>query len=125
MINEECIVTCPAGTTNFQLVGNLVFIQKNRLGNISSILAKSKTSDSNFNIDFSSLGWQLLKNWWKILLVIIFVVSIFVIIDPLLPIVTEKLLLYFFRIRQVKTKEQNNQKKAVQKGKTKQPFNQK
>ncbi len=91
IINEKCSVSCTAGVTYFQLEGTLVFVEKERLANISNILARSSGEERNTDIDIGSfLSW--LSNHWITTIVIVIVVILLVFISiPLTPIISNNI----------------------------------
>ncbi len=70
-VKEKCVVTCPAGTTTFDLEGTLVFIDKQRLGQISNIISVGKEkNDPGFGLDFSFFKSLFIDNWATTILII-------------------------------------------------------
>uniref|UniRef100_A0A914X636 CCHC-type domain-containing protein n=1 Tax=Plectus sambesii TaxID=2011161 RepID=A0A914X636_9BILA len=60
VVKEECTVVCPAGSTTFSIDTTLVFIEKERLGQLSNTIS---TSNDKNELDFGFLSAWLSGNW--------------------------------------------------------------
>ncbi|MCP3663039.1 MAG: DDE-type integrase/transposase/recombinase [Gammaproteobacteria bacterium] len=86
-IQENCVVNCPAGISNFRINGNLVFIEKERIGNLSNIRSEDREKTGNYNLDVGFLASWFSGNWLAGIGVIIFLIIIIVITVPLTPVI--------------------------------------
>ena len=55
-ISEICVASCPAGDSEFNIEASLVFISKERLGNLSSMLAGGSEAGGGVNPDLGFLA---------------------------------------------------------------------
>uniref|UniRef100_A0A914V113 Integrase catalytic domain-containing protein n=1 Tax=Plectus sambesii TaxID=2011161 RepID=A0A914V113_9BILA len=67
VVKELCTVVCPAGSTTFSIDTTLVFIEKERLGQLSNVI--STPNDKN-ELDFGFLSAWLSGNWLASILLI-------------------------------------------------------
>ena len=57
-VNEECVVECPGGTSKFKLHGNLLYLNRNPILNISNTISMKDTKDR-------SIEWDSILDWFK------------------------------------------------------------
>jgi hypothetical protein len=77
VVDAVCVVQCSAGTTTFALKGTLVFVNKEQLSNINSIISNNfEKTDADF--DFLA---RFISGEWKIVLTTIVVVIVCVLLS--------------------------------------------
>ena len=95
IVKEECTVSCPAGITKFNIKANLVYIKKERLGNITNMIAGKNINDgmNGFDgLDFGFLSGWLSGNWLAGIIIIICVILLLIITIPLAPYLLQKII---------------------------------
>ncbi len=66
-IARTCVFSCPGGYSNFNFSGTLIFINKNRMSNVSSIgIALPGEKSFNTGIDFWHL-FNWLRSYWSVM----------------------------------------------------------
>ncbi len=83
-IKETCEVSCPGGVTHFEIEATLVYIEKQRIGNITNMIAGKSNGGSG--IDFGFLTGWLSGNWIASLIILVVVIIIILITIPHLPV---------------------------------------
>ena len=95
-INENCVVHCPAGSSKFEIKANLVFITKQRVGNLSNIHSEVKSYANEVDLGF--LASWLSGNWIAGIGLIIVLIIILLISIPLAPVIIRYLVGYVKQI---------------------------
>lgn len=85
-VKEACTVTCPAGATTFEIEANLVFIEKERLGEISNAI--STTNEKN-DVDLGFLSGWLSGNWTMIITIVLGLIVMVILSVALLPVIIQ------------------------------------
>lgn len=88
VVKENCSVLCPAGSTSFIIEGTLAYIEKERIGNISNVIATPNAAES---IDLSAVTQFFSGNWGKTLMIIVGAIILVVITILFLPIIFQGL----------------------------------
>jgi hypothetical protein len=60
-IDKECQVQCPAGVTTFQLKGTLIFVNKEQLSNINTIIS------TNHEKAFEGIDFNFLTSFFLVI----------------------------------------------------------
>ncbi|MCP4490541.1 MAG: DDE-type integrase/transposase/recombinase [Gammaproteobacteria bacterium] len=87
VVEEECTVRCPAGTTSFKLSGQLVFVERGLLFNASNIVTGNHSIDSPFDFGIDVL--KGITSWfsgvWQTVLFFGIVFLLAVLLIPIAP----------------------------------------